>query len=686
MLTVDDYGRIRRAHRDGMSIREIARRFHHSRQKVREVLRGAGRPQSYPERQRQSAPKLGPFHDLILQILAEDKSAPPKQRHTAVRIFERLRDEHAYAGGYDAVRRFVKKHRIDHRETFIPLDHEPGQRLEADFGKIYVELPNGRRQVSILILVWSYSNAPFAVALPTERTEAILEGMVQAFEFFGCIPREVWWDNPKTVATALLRGRDRKVNRDYAALASHYVFEPLFCMPASGNEKPVVENRVKTLQRRWSTPVPRVKDLDELNTYLRACCRKDRSCRSRDAQKTIEEQFGLDHQNAAELPRHQFDACIRKPAKVDKYQFARFENVCYSVPRSYAFQTVTVKGYVDRVDIVQHNQVVATHVRSYESGDQVLDPLHYLVALSRRPAALDHSNVYRDWKLPAVFGELRSRLEDRHGSRAGVRQFVRVLELLREHPAPRVSQAIEQLRGPEGADADRIIRRVHETAARQQKSHRAELDGLVRDDVTQVSVPSPGLAHFDSFLTFAPSPEGSPSQENSHDKTQRPAAAQSEPQTTSVADDRSGVRETGPRSDGVKSDVRTVPAATDGAGSRDQTVERADDENSPGGLSRGEGLGELRLLRDRSCEQAEGLGVGAVRMDHTAVQRLPAGSAGNGQNASGCRTGELGGPSWLSSAFLHRGGVGESSRRETEAVSARSFFESTGPHGPADLR
>ena len=96
MLTVDDYGRIRRAHREGMGIREIARRFHHSRRKVREVLRGAGEPRTYPRRQTQSAPRLGPFHESILQILSDDESQPQQQRHTAMRIFERIRDEHAY--------------------------------------------------------------------------------------------------------------------------------------------------------------------------------------------------------------------------------------------------------------------------------------------------------------------------------------------------------------------------------------------------------------------------------------------------------------------------------------------------------------------------------------------------------------------------------------------------------------
>jgi len=246
----------------------MARRFHHSRHKIRRILRGdEAEPGIYPRRESQAAPKLGLFHDRILEILKQDEDAPPKQRHTAMRIFERLRDDEKYVGGYDAVRRFVTKHRESKRETFIPLDHAAGRRIEADFGEISVDFPDGRRKVNVLILVWSYSNAPFAIALPTQRTEGILEGMSQAFEFFGCVPKEVWWDNPKTVATAILKGRERTINERYAALASHFAFEPLYCMPRSGNEKPVVENRVKTLERKWSTPVPRMQDLAELNAY-----------------------------------------------------------------------------------------------------------------------------------------------------------------------------------------------------------------------------------------------------------------------------------------------------------------------------------------------------------------------------------------------------------------------------------
>src|SRR5947207_2704791 len=135
MLTVDQYGNLRRAHRDGMSIRDIARTFHHSRRKVRQILAEA-QPRPYTRTQPPPAPVLGAYHGAIDAILAADESAPPKQRHTAMQVYRRLRDEHGYQGGYDQVRRYVGQHRRDRRETFIPLAHDPGQRLECDFGHI----------------------------------------------------------------------------------------------------------------------------------------------------------------------------------------------------------------------------------------------------------------------------------------------------------------------------------------------------------------------------------------------------------------------------------------------------------------------------------------------------------------------------------------------------------------------
>jgi len=498
MLSVEDYGVIRRAHRDGMSIRAIARQFHHSRRKVRDAL-ASPEPQPYTRAKEADAPKLGPFKPTIDQILADDEQAPPKQRHTAMQVFRRLRDGQEYAGGYDQVRRYISGHRQRYEVTFIPLSHDPGQRLELDFGHIYADFPDGRRQVPVLIPTWSFSNFAFAISLPTERIEAILAGMVAAFEFFGCVAREGWWDNPRTVATGILRGRERQMNVRYAALASHYGFEPLFCMPRTATEKPDVEHKVYDLQRRWCTPVPKVQDHHDLNAYLRRCCLADldRTCAGQT--QTIGQRFALDKAAALALPIHAFDPCIREFKKVDKFQTVAFDSNRYSVPRRWAFQAVTVKAYVERIEILANHQVAARHGRCYGRSQQVLDPVHYLVTLGRRPGALDHSGVYRNWQLPAAFTELRTALEERHGAHAGSRQYIRVLQLLAEHPQVRVQQAIESCCAKGLLDAELIRGHANHLALRHIGATEADASPTL---AMQIQVPRADLSRFNQLLSI----------------------------------------------------------------------------------------------------------------------------------------------------------------------------------------
>lgn len=504
MLTVDDYGKIRRAQRDGMSIHEIARTFHHSRRKIRHILKNA-QPRPYTRTRPPLAPVLGPFHAIIDAILAADEQAPPKQRHTAMQVFRRLCAEHDYQGGYDQVRRYIGRLRREHRETFIPLAHDPGQRLEADFGHIHVDFPDGRRLVPVLIAAWAYSNYGFALALPTERTEAILAGLVEAFTFFGCVPHEVWWDNPTTVVAQIFTGRQRRPNAYYAALASHYTFDPLFCMPARGNEKPYAETRVRVLQRQWATPVPQVANLAALNLQLRQRCLREADRTVEGRMETIGQRFTQDRAYALRLPAYPFDACIVQAAQVDKYQTVRFDNNRYSVPRACAYQSVTVKGYVDRVEVTAGGQVVARHERSYERDQQVLDPLHYLAALGRRPAALDHAPVLRKWALPECFLRLRQALEKCHGGRAGARQYIRVLQLLAEHPLERVQQAVDKALAQTSVQAERIIALVG-CLAQTQTTLNASVEAVTCPchstmvPLSQYQVPRPDLGRFDQLL------------------------------------------------------------------------------------------------------------------------------------------------------------------------------------------
>jgi hypothetical protein len=237
--------------------------------------------------------------------------------------------------------------------------------------------------------------------------------------------------------------------------------------------------------------------------FLRKRCEaeRDRVVQSLSGPFTIQDRLAEDLAAAAPLPRHPFDPCVIKPAvAVDKYQSVAFDCNRYSVPRRHAFEMVTVKGYVDHVVIVAKGQIVASHARSLAKQTMVLDPVHFLAALDRKPGALDHAPVFRDWKLPACFGGLRGELEGLHGAMSGSRRFAQVLQLLGEHPMSRVTQAIEACGRDQLRSAEAVIQRTRSLAAMEAAQHPTEVHAET-PAATRVHVPLPDLSRFDQLLS-----------------------------------------------------------------------------------------------------------------------------------------------------------------------------------------
>jgi hypothetical protein len=208
---------------------------------------------------------------------------------------------------------------------------------------------------------------------------------------------------------------------------------------------------------------------------------------------------------------------------VDKYQCVRFDTNSYSVPRRFAFRPVTVKGFVDRVVIVADGRVVATHPRCYGRREKVLDPRHFLGVLERKPAALDHAPVYRDWDLPAAFAVLRLGLEARLGRSPGMRQYIRVLQLLDGYPIPRVEAAIRRALLDGEPDADTIRTRVERSAPEVPASP------FESKPAAAITVPRPDLSRFNRLLPR--SMEGADA-----DEPTDPDAAQGQPEAAQAAD------------------------------------------------------------------------------------------------------------------------------------------------------
>ncbi len=133
------YARVRRAVQvDGMSIRAAAREFGLARKTIRKVLQFS-LPPGYERKKLATRPKLGPWLGVIDQILVDDQTQPKKQRHTAKRIWDRLKAEHAFGGGYTAVKDYVRQTRLRHKEVFVLLAHRPGD-AQADFGEALVAI------------------------------------------------------------------------------------------------------------------------------------------------------------------------------------------------------------------------------------------------------------------------------------------------------------------------------------------------------------------------------------------------------------------------------------------------------------------------------------------------------------------------------------------------------------------
>ena len=210
MYRVDVYLRVRRAVMvEGMSIREASRVFGLHRDTVRKML-AYSVPPGYRRQIPPPRPKLEDFTGVIDRILEDNHKAPRKQRHTAKRIFERLRDERGFTGQYTIVKDYVRERRRRGQEMFVPLSHPPGH-AQGDFGEAVAVIAGVERKVHYFVLDLPHSDGCFVKAYPAEITEAFLDGHVSAFAFLGGVPQSILYDNTKlAVARILGDGRRRR--------------------------------------------------------------------------------------------------------------------------------------------------------------------------------------------------------------------------------------------------------------------------------------------------------------------------------------------------------------------------------------------------------------------------------------------------------------------------------------------
>lgn len=406
---------------------------------LRKILEHSG-PPGYRQGQPRPRRKIGPYEERVRQILKEDKALPQKQRHTAKRIWERLREE-GYAGGYTAVKDVVRGMEQKGREVFVPLAHPPGE-AQVDFGQALVRMNGRLRKVAMFVMALPYSNAMFVMAFERECTESFWEGHVRGFEFFGGVPRRIVYDNTR-VAVSKILGRERHLTRGFLELKSHYLFESRFCQVRRPNEKGVVEGTVKFARLNFFVPVPEVRDLDRLNADLHRRCEEDQDRRVRGKEGSKRQRLEEERAAMLPLPATAFEACRKQSTAASSLSLVRFDDNDYSVPVAFAHHMIVVKGSCREVILSHVGEAVARHARIWEKEQVCFEPLHYLALLERKPGALEQARPLQGWTLPECFGLLRRRLEAEHEGE-GTREYIRVLRLLEKHPLNSLRAAVEK--------------------------------------------------------------------------------------------------------------------------------------------------------------------------------------------------------------------------------------------------
>jgi transposase len=449
VIDMDLLSVIRRWHfRQHVPIREIKRRTGLSRNTIRKYLRADVVEPKFKVPVRPG--KLAPFADKLTGWLRQEAGKSRKQKRTAKQMHADL-VVLGYDGSYGRVAAFVRRWKTERqheqqtsgRGTFVPLVFAAGEAFQFDWSEDWAIL--GGRQVKLQAAhtKLSHSRAFIVRAYPLQTHEMLFDALTQAFRVLGGVPQRGIFDNMKTAVDRIGLGKVRQVNARFAAMASHYLFDPEFCNPASGWEKGQVEKNVQDARRRLWQPMPSFPDIDALNTWLEEQC----IAQWGDIQHgvlpgTVADVHAEEIASLMPLGRP-FDGFVEHAKRVSPTCLVTFERTRYSVPASFANQRVSLRIYPDRIVVAAEGQILCEHSRiidrsHHTGGRTVYDWRHYLAVIQRKPGALRNGAPFAD--MPDAFRQLQGQLLRRPG---GDREMAEILALVLHHDEQAVLCAVE---------------------------------------------------------------------------------------------------------------------------------------------------------------------------------------------------------------------------------------------------
>jgi len=499
---VELFEQIRREYEFGVgTIRAVAQKLGVHRRMVRQALASAEPPER--RRVKRERPAIGPVQPFIDAILATDRNAPRKQRHTAHRIYQRIRSElpeHRVAEATVRVYVRQRKHELgwSTREICVPQSYAPGQEGQVDWYEAWAELSGEQVKLQVFALRSMVSGAAFHRAYHRATQQAFLDAHEQAFHYFGGVFRLLRYDNLASAVKKVLRGHRREETTRFIAFRSHWRFASDFCNPVEPHEKGGIEGEAGYFRRNHWVPLPKARDLDELNAQLLAICREDERRQIAGHAQSVGAAMLEERAQLIPLAEHNFELTDIAFPRVDGLGCVRVRTNLYSAPTPPG-TTVEVRLYPSHVEIRDEGRCIARHERCYERCQQVLDLEHYLDVLERKPGALIGSKPLAAWRQrglwPESYDRLLAQLIERHGQPSGTRQMVQVLSLIKRHGHARVRAAVEEAITLGCADAAAVRHLVEAAGLKHVREALIELGELSRFER-----PAPVMTDYDGLL------------------------------------------------------------------------------------------------------------------------------------------------------------------------------------------
>lgn len=423
---------------EGLSIRRVAREMGVSRNTVSKYLEEAEPIRREGPRRKPVLEKVGPRIDELLIEWAGRTT--PKQRITGTRIHRQLREE-GYEAGITTVRAFLREKRRQAAEVYIPLVYHPGDVAQVDFFEVTVEEDRTFRKAWKFLMRLMYSGRDFVWLYDRCDQVAFLDGHVQAFAYFGGVPRRAVYDN-LTAAVKRRVGVERELTDRFRALSSHYLFEPCFTRPGEGHDKGGVEARGKGIRLAHMTPIPRGDTLSEIAAAL--LTEVDEAAKSKAGRdgRTVVAKFDEEAVMLRSLPEAPFDARRVQLVTVNRQALVRLDGVEYSVPSTWARLDATAYIGVDTIDI--HCMGEDVTVKRARRGGRRVTYRHYLNELSRKPQALRQVAPELLAELDPPYRRLWDALSNVHGELEAARVLAKILAVVGTCGEERVAAWLEQ--------------------------------------------------------------------------------------------------------------------------------------------------------------------------------------------------------------------------------------------------